>query len=182
MNTFEINVADLRRSHASERDVAFNATVDWALELSRVERAVPGADNLSAQLTLSPISGGLLVHGTAKFTARHSCHRCLDEWTEEMEVPVSAMFSPGSGESDDETFPLADVIDLETALRDDVLLSLPLSPTCQGGCSAQLVATSENGLNTPASAELTSADGIPEDQTGEGSPFSVLRELLEPGD
>ncbi|NND03366.1 MAG: DUF177 domain-containing protein [Acidimicrobiia bacterium] len=182
MNPFEINVADLRRSRAQEREIDLAAKVDWALELSQVDAGEPGADNLTAQLTLSPIGGGLLVHGTAAYAARHTCHRCLEEWTEPISAPVSAMFTPRSAADDDQTFPLGDVIDLEPALRDDVLLAMPMSPTCPDGCDLQLGVVEENGLNTTAPAEPGSADGIPEDQGNEGSPFSVLRDLLEPED
>lgn len=205
MNPFEINVADLRRSRAQEREIDVAAKVDWSLEMSRIEPAARGADNLNANLTLSPIGGGLLVHGTASFVAHHTCHRCLTEWSEPVVAPVSAMFTARSAADDDETFPLGDVIDLEPALRDDVLLAMPISPTCPDGCdlqigdqtshlgdetsvrlgdetSVQLGHSEQNGLNTTAPAEPGSADGIPEDQIDEGSPFSVLRDLLEPDD
>lgn len=180
MNPFELNVADLRRSRANERNVEIAANVDWGLELTRLEPGQADEPNLVVRLTLSPIGGGLMAHGTGAFRARHSCHRCLEEWTEEMEVPISAMFSTRTDDADDETFPLADVIDLEPAVRDDVLLALPLSPTCPDGCAAELVAGAETGLNTTAPADENSADGIPDDPIGEGSPFSVLRDLLEP--
>ena len=182
MSPFEINVADLRRSRAQEREIELSAAVDWGLELSKVDAAADRGDNLLAQLTLSPIGGGLLVHGVAKFVAKHTCHRCLNEWTEPVIAPVSAMFTFRSAAEDDETFPLEDVIDLEPALRDDVLLAMPLSPTCPDGCDLQLGDGAENGLNTTAPAEPSSADGIPEDHVDEGSPFSVLRDLLEPDD
>jgi len=182
MSLFEINVADLRRSRAQEREIDLSATVDWSLEMSRLERSEPGTDNLTAKLMLSPIGGGLLVHGTASFTARHTCHRCLEESTEPMTAPVSAMFTPRSAAEDEETFLLADVIDLEPALRDDVLLALPISPTCADGCELQLGLGEQNDLNTTAPAEPGSADDIPDDTSGEGSPFSVLRDLLEPDD
>lgn len=182
MNPFQINVSDLRRSRADEREIEVAANVDWALELSRVEPSPQGSDNLHAKLTLSPIGGGLLVHGTASFLARHTCHRCLEDWTEQVAAPVSAMFSARAGAEDEEMFPLGDVIDLEPALRDDVLLSMPLSPTCPDGCDPQLGLGGQTDLNTTAPAEPGSADGIPEDQIDEGSPFSVLRDLLDPDD
>jgi len=182
MNVFEINVADLRRSRAHEREIDMTANVDWSLELSRIEKADPGTDNLTAKVMLSPIGGGLLVHGTATFAVVHTCHRCLEEWTEPVIAPVSAMFTPRSAVEDDETFLLGDVIDLEPALRDDVLLAMPISPTCPDGCDLQLGLGGQNDLNTTAPAEPGSADGIPEDQSDEGSPFSVLRDLLEPDD
>lgn len=182
MNQFDVNVSDLRRSHATERRLEIVATVDWALELSRVEASGDGGPNLDVAVTLTPVGGGLLVAGQADFDARHSCHRCLTEWTEPTMAPISAMFSNRASEDDDGVFLLEDTIDLETAIRDDVLLAMPLIPTCPGGCATQLVGIEENGLNTSGSTEDSSVDGNPEDEDGEGSPFSVLRDLLDPGD
>lgn len=182
MNQFEVNVSDLRRSHATERSVDLEAKVDWALELSRVEPSSDGEPNLDAVVTLTPVGGGLLVAGEADFDARHTCHRCLRDWTEPMVARISAMFSPRAAEDDEGLFLLTDTIDLEVPVRDDVLLSMPLIPTCPDGCTTQLVGSQENGLNTSGSTEDGSVDGNPEDADGEGSPFSVLRDLLDPGD
>ncbi|MCP3977588.1 MAG: DUF177 domain-containing protein [bacterium] len=182
MNQFEINVSDLRRTHASEREVDLEATVDWALELSRVEASSGGEPNIDVVVTITPVGGGLMAAGEADFDARHTCHRCLNEWTEPMVARISAMFSARAAEDDEGVFLLADTIDLETPIRDDVLLSMPLIPTCPDGCAPQLVGTQENGLNTSGSTGDGSVDGNPEDADGEGSPFSVLRDLLDPGD
>lgn len=181
MNPFEIRVADLRRSRASERDIDLDVTVDWRLDLSRLEPEPGGAANLHLALMLTPVVGGLLVHGSGTCTARHTCHRCLNEWTEPMTIPITALFAEEADE-DDEVFQLADTIDIETAVRDDVLVAMPVVPACPDNCSPQLVGAGENDLNTPAAAVEDSADGPPEDPAGEGSPFSVLRDLLDGGD
>lgn len=181
MSYFDIRVADLRRSRAVERDIELEAAVDWRLDLSMLERDPDGAPNLHLELKLTPVVGGLLVHGTGTCVARHTCNRCLNEWTEQMTVPISALFADEADE-DDEVFQLADTIDIETAVRDDVLVAMPLIPSCPDGCSAELVGTGENDLNTAAPAEDDSADGTPEDPAGEGSPFSVLRDFLNRGD
>lgn len=181
MTPFEIHVADLLRSSAAPRSVEVAATVDWELDLSRVAPDPAGGPNLHLDLTLTPVGGGLLVAGTSFFVARHTCHRCLDEWTEPMEVPISALFST-QHDTDDVVFPLADIIDLEPAVRDDVLVAMPVAPTCPAGCAAQLVGDAENGLNTPAAAGDDPAEDVPEDPDREGSPFAVLRDLLDRGD
>jgi len=178
MDPFEIRVADLRRSRAVERDIELDVRVDWRLELSRIEPSSDGAANLCLELMLTPVVGGLLVHGTGTFTARHTCRRCLNEWTEPMTVPISALFTDVADEGED-VFQLGDTINIEAAVRDDVLVAMPLVPSCPDDCSPQLVGADENGLNTAAAAEDDSADGTPEDPEGEGSPFSVLRDLLD---
>ena len=120
MNPFEIRVADLRRSRAAERDIELDVAVDWQLDLSRVDPDPAGAPNLHLALILTPVVGGLLVHGSGTCTARHTCHRCLNEWTEPMTVPISALFAD-MAQDDDEVFPLGDTIAIETAVRDDVV-------------------------------------------------------------
>ena len=176
MSDFVVNVADLRRSTAAERAIEVDATVDWAAELSRI--ATRTGANLLAGLKLTPVGGGLMVHGTAKVQAIHACHRCLEEYVEEMEIPVSALFA-FDADPDGETFPLGDTIDLEPMLRDDVLTAMPMSPTCPDGCSVQLGAERENSLNTPAptAPHEGASEGV-----DEGSPFAVLRDLLDGGD
>ncbi len=181
MTPFEIRVADLRRARALERDVELAAAVDWRLELSRLEPSPGGAPNLSLALTLSPVVGGLLVHGEGTCTVRHTCRRCLTEWTEPMTAPISALFADTAGEEDD-VFELRDVIDVEAAVRDDVLTAMPLGPVCPEGCVSGLVGGEENDLNTPAPGEDDSADGTPNDPGLEGSPFAILRDLLDRGD
>lgn len=186
MNPFEIRVADLRRSRAVARDIEFDVAVDWQLELSRLDPNPDGSPNLNLVLTLSPASGGLLVHGIATCTVQHACRRCLNEWAELVNVPISAVFTDVAVE-DEDVFQLGDTIDIEAPVRDDVLTAMPLVPTCPDDCSPQLVGrqlvdAQENDLNTPAAAEDHSADGTPEDLEVEGSPFSVLRDLLDRGD
>jgi len=186
MSSFQINVADLRRSRATDRDVLIDAEVDWALELSRVAPSTSGEPNIHLMLTLSPVGGGLLVRGSAKFDVAHACHRCLAERVEEAEAQVMAMFTASAGDEDG-TFLLDDVIDLEPAVRDDVLLSMPLLPVCVDGCESQpggdsrLVGHGETDLNTGRSG-YESAVTIPEDGASEASPFAVLRDLLDSGD
>ena len=180
MNPFEIRVADLRRSRAVARDIELDVAVDWQLDLSRFESNPDGAPNLGLVLNLSPTSGGLLVTGMAACTVQHTCRRCLNEWAELMDVPISALFAKVV--EDEDVFQLGDTIDIEVPVRDDVLTAMPLVPICPDNCSPQLVGAQETDLNTPAAAENHSADGTPEDPEDEGSPFSALRDLLDRGD
>ncbi len=62
-------------------------------------------------------------------------------------------------------------LDLEPILRDELLLALPLSPTCGPGCKG-VVDAAKTGLNT----------GTPDDDGDSSSPFAVLRDLLEAGE
>ncbi|RPI21383.1 MAG: DUF177 domain-containing protein [Actinobacteria bacterium] len=160
---FLVNIADL--AAGSDRRERTEARVDWALELSAADPDMP----LVADLELHALTGGILVRGRARITVRHTCHRCLSEFTREHDVPVSAMFMT---EPDDDSYELAgSEIDVEQMLRDEVLLAMPLLPRCGDDCPG-VVSSPGTGLNTGASAE---------GDDHSGSPFAVLRDLLDRG-
>ena len=76
-----------------------------------------------------------------------------------------------NGDEDDEYRLEGDVYDFEDLVRDELMLSLPIAPLCGPDCEG-LVAEAGTGLNTDLS----------EDERGENSPFSVLKDLLDTGD
>lgn len=161
---FLVNVADLRRERALPRPLAINAEVEWGVEMSRVVAEPP----LDAELELAAISGGIRVHGTVTVTAHHTCHRCVDEWDEEVDVPVDQLFVDAARADQDDYTYSGDELDLESMLRDEVLLAMPLVPTCPDGCEG-LVDSPETDLNA----------GTPEEQGESSSPFAVLKDLLD---
>ena len=164
---FVVSIAELRRERALPKPVAFTESVDWALELSRVLPDPP----LDVKLELAVVSGGVLVTGVVRATVTHTCHRCLDEWVESIEVPVTQLFSD-TGQDEDADYAMQGwEVDLEPVVRDEVLLALPLSPTCLDGCKG-VVGAGESDLNT----------GTPADEGDYGSPFAVLKDLLAAGD
>ena len=161
---FVFPIGDLVRDRAEPRDVEVDASVDWRVELSSVLPDPP----LSANLTLSPMPGGILVRGTVTGMARHSCHRCLADNDEPYSVSVAELFVRPEDATEDDYVVDGDLLDLEPLLRDDVLLAMPMLPTC--AACGELVDTSQTGLNTD----------VPEADESR-SPFAVLKDLFEPG-
>jgi uncharacterized metal-binding protein YceD (DUF177 family) len=73
---------------------------------------------------------------------------------------------------DDESYPLdGQEIDVEQMLRDEVILSLPLTTTCDDECTS-VVEPAPIDLNTDS----------PEEEGDIRSPFAVLKDLLDPGE
>ncbi len=161
---FVVPIGDLLRDRAEPRDIDVEASVDWRVELSGVWPDPP----LIATLTLSPMPGGLLVRGSVEGVAHHSCHRCLEEFDEPFAVSVAELFVRPDDASEDDYVLNGDLLDLEPLLRDEVLLAMPMLPTCTG--CGELVDTSQNDLNT----DVPEADDL-------RSPFAVLKDLFEPG-
>lgn len=162
---FVLNVADLLGRDASPRPEVVEASVDWGIELSRIDPQHP----IVADLLLHPVSGGVAVTGRVDFVTEDSCFRCLTTTRTDRSASVGALFDPAD---DDESYPLdGHEIDVEQMLRDDMLLSLPISPSCDQDCQG-VVSSAEIDLNTDSSG----------DEGGSRSPFAVLKDLLEPED
>lgn len=158
---FRFPVSDLLAEPGHRRPVTVAAEVDWALELSLIGPA------LSADLLLESATGAIVVRGPVETTVTHRCHRCLTEWTEPLAVDL--LEAVGVGEEDD-GYPLdGDVADLEAPIRDAVLLTVPLSPTCRPDC---------RGLCAVCGADLNTASCPGHDEEPD-SPFASLRGLLD---
>ena len=107
----------------------------------RVELAgVPAGAEMDLDLRLEAVHEGVLVTGTASAPVVGECARCLEAVTSEVEANFQELYryEPSPEEDDDEEDVLlldGDLLDLEPALRDAVVLALPLSPLCSDDCA-----------------------------------------------
>jgi uncharacterized protein len=118
---------------------------------------------------LRSLSDGVVVRGSAAVAAELCCIRCLTQWTEQLVVPVEAVFRVHPDDEDDE-LPVESGgwIDLAPVVHDEVSLALPERPVCREDC-AGLCATCGTDLNTdPCDGHGDAPD----------SPFAALKELL----
>lgn len=109
--------------------------------------AVPEGAPLELSLRLESVIEGVLVTGTATAEARGECVRCLEPFTEEVDVEFQELYyypeaverfggvSDSEEDEDEEASRLeGDLFDLEPVLRDAVVLALPLQPLDQDDC------------------------------------------------
>jgi DUF177 domain-containing protein len=99
---------------------------------------VPEGSPLDLDLRLESVMEGVLVSGTARAQVTGECVRCLEPITSRLEVDIQELFAyPGNEHEGDET-ELAriegELIDLEPAVRDAVVLALPFKPVCREDC------------------------------------------------
>lgn len=110
---------------------------------------VPQGSELELDLRLESVVEGVLVSGTAAATVTGECVRCLDPVSSSVEVNLQELYvhadrdngrggeADGFGE-DEEMAALprlsGDLLDIEAALRDAVVLALPLRPLCREDC------------------------------------------------
>ena len=101
---------------------------------------VPEGAELGLDLRLESVSEGVLVTGSVTGTAEGECARCLRPISVELAVPLQELFAypdsttEATTEQDEVGRLRGDLIDLQPAVRDAVVLALPGSPLCRDDC------------------------------------------------
>jgi uncharacterized protein len=101
---------------------------------------VPEGSDLELDLRLESVMEGVLVSGSVRGRATGECVRCLGEVDLEVDLELQELYvypgrSPQGEDDEDELRELKDdLVDLEPALRDAVVLALPFKPVCRDDC------------------------------------------------
>lgn len=126
-----VNVADVLRHLGVRQDLRRTVQLPG---LSVLAARVRDDDDIDLRAAIeSTASGAVAIDGVVRAPWVGECRRCLGEVTGVLDARLQEVFerSPTEGE----TYPLVDeMVDLEPAVRDAVLLALPLAPLCEEGC------------------------------------------------
>lgn len=104
---------------------------------------IPPGSELELQLRLEAVMEGILVTGEVRGQAIGECVRCLDEFSDDVEVPVLELFryperaqvARDEGDDEEDVYELdGDLIDFEPVLRNAVVPALPFQPLCRDDC------------------------------------------------
>jgi len=132
---------------------------------------VPEGGKLRVDVLLEDVTDGVLVTASVAAPLAGECARCLDEFSSSTHVRFRELFATEAGGSGDDGYVLdGDLLDLEPALRDALVLDLPLSPLCKQDCP---------GLCSTCGVRLADAaadHGHPD----EGGVWAVLKDLFPP--
>ncbi|HUZ56719.1 MAG TPA: YceD family protein [Streptosporangiaceae bacterium] len=130
---------------------------------------VPEGSDLELEVQLEDVTGGVLVTASVTAALASECARCLDEFTSSTQVSFQELFAVEAGGSGDDGYLLdGDLLDLEPALRDALVLELPLSPLCSPDCA---------GLCSKCGIRL--ADAEPDHRhPDDGGVWAVLKDLF----
>jgi uncharacterized protein len=123
-------------ARALTRQVA--APEHLGVELARV----PAGAELALDLQLEGVAEGVLVTATVTGPLAGECARCLEPFSAPLEVRFQELFVRADDDvavddldgADSYRLDASGLLDLGPALRDAVVLELPLSPVCEDGC------------------------------------------------
>jgi uncharacterized protein len=138
-NPLVFDTRDLGPGTARTLNRTCPAPADLGVEMARV----PAGADLELEVQLEGVAEGVLVTATATVPLAGECARCLEPFTSATTVWFQELFTLGPEEDSDSAQPGGEEsylldgsgqLDLEPALRDAVVLELPLSPLCEDGC------------------------------------------------
>lgn len=98
---------------------------------------VPVGADLDLDLRLEAVMDGVLVSGEVRAPLAGECGRCLEPVETEVRVDIQELYAyeGTEGLEDDDPRLDGDYLDLEPAVRDAVVLALPLTPLCGPDCA-----------------------------------------------
>ncbi|MEU6581242.1 DUF177 domain-containing protein [Nocardia sp. NPDC046763] len=136
---FVLDVRSLGRAPGSMRELQRTLTTADKIGLDLI--GIPAGAQVELDLTLQSVSEGVLVTGTVSAPIEGECSRCLESFTDEIELQLTELFAyPDSAteqttEEDEIPRLVDDFIDLEPVIVDAVGLELPLQPLCEPDCA-----------------------------------------------
>ena len=102
---------------------------DLAVELA----SIPEGSELELEVQLEGVTEGVLVTATVQAPLAGECARCLEPVSSTTQVRFRELFGYEANEEGGYLLH-GDLLDLEPALRDALVLELPLAPLCAADC------------------------------------------------
>jgi uncharacterized protein len=105
---------------------------------------VPVGADVKLTVLLEAVSEGVLVTAEAAAPVTGECARCLEPTASSVEVAFRELYEqdqgpPDAADDSDRRFLQGELLDLESAFRDAVVLALPLAPLCRPDCTGLCV-------------------------------------------
>lgn len=143
-----IDTHDLARRAGTMRTVhqVAIAPADLGIEMIRV----PQGSEITLDLKLESVIEGVLVTGTAEAELAGQCCRCLEPLSDDDVFDLQELYYyPGQDADEEASFVVDEQIDLDSAIRDAVVLTLPFQPLCRDDCAGLCPDCGANLNNDP---------------------------------
>jgi uncharacterized protein len=150
---FRINLHELPRRAGEMRNyqLYFPAPEPIGIPLLEIRRDEPVDISFRAE----SVDDGVLITGNVHSIARGECGRCLEPIEEDIDQTFQELFlyesrTSENPDEDGDLFSLdGDIADIEIAIRDAVILSMPLNPLCSESCEGLCATCGEKWANLP---------------------------------
>jgi uncharacterized protein len=136
---FVLDTREVGRRAGAKREYRRELQAPEQLGLDMI--GVPEGSPLVLDVRLESVTEGVLATGSVTVQLAGECGRCLNGFTDELDVDFVELFAyPDSAteettDSDEIGRLEGDHLDLEPVVRDAVVLSLPLTPLCTPDCA-----------------------------------------------
>jgi uncharacterized protein len=133
-----VNIARLGRRPGSM--FAMHETVASPARIGLEMIGIASGAPLDLDLRVESVSEGVLVSGTLSAPITGECSRCLEPFTERIDVDVTELFAypdsltEATTDEDEVGRVVNDFVDLRQPILDAVGLELPFSPVCRTDC------------------------------------------------
>lgn len=162
----KVLVSDLIGTPGAHREDEVSLEVSAVMDAARLEGPVTGSVRYDAGVR------DIMASGRMEYLARAICIRCLIEFDYPGKATFSQLYAENPQSEDVMQVHEHGVIDIEPPIRDEVVLSLPLSPVCRPDCA---------GLCSTCGTDLNREPCEGHDDVS-SSPFAILAQLLDPED
>lgn len=144
---FKLNTYELPRRAGEMKEYELDIVVAEKFGVDLI--AVPAGDVIEVDARLESVTEGILLSADVYAVAKGECIRCLDpvEIVIERKIQELYNYEPSSERGkkkkvepeddldiEDELMMEGDIMDLETPIRDAIVLSLPINPLCSPDC------------------------------------------------
>jgi uncharacterized protein len=150
--TVELRELGRRAGSMREWEKTLPALPGWGVEMIGVPEGAP----VELHLRLESVMEGVLVSGTIDAPVTGQCARCLEPVEDTITLDVQELYAyegstteATSGEDEVRRIE-GERLDLAPLVRDTVVLTLPLSPTCTPDCAGLCVDCGERLDDLPA--------------------------------
>lgn len=152
MTGLNVNVADLLHHPGARRVLRRDVAIEGLATRSATVRAPVALD-----IVLERVEAGILAMGEVRGRWSSVCSRCLTPLQRDFHTGIRELYEPTPVEA--ETYPLVDeTIDLEFAVRDSVILDLPLAPLCRPSCKGLCPTCGVDSNKTACECEIEQGD------------------------
>ncbi|SDX67798.1 uncharacterized protein SAMN05661080_00808 [Modestobacter sp. DSM 44400] len=151
---WKVDLRELGRRAGSMRDwkKTIPAPERWGIELIGVPEGAP----VELHLRLESVMEGVLVSGEVDAPVTGQCARCLEPLSDTLHLHVQELYAyagsttEATSEEDEVRRIEGERLDLAPLVRDTVVLTLPLAPTCTPDCAGLCVDCGERLDDLPA--------------------------------